>query len=172
MSGSNPVPQRIGDAERDQAAEFLREHLAQGRLDPAEFDERLTAALQAKLQSDLDRLFTDLPSPTPRSPGHGVAPLAAQPRVPERARNKRLTNAVDIVMGAIWPITLLVLFATHWQYWYLIFVPMIVSSLWGGRRAQLRAERERLQPGRNRELGQEPPESPDDHGPGRTPNLP
>ena len=34
---------RIGDAERDKAAEYLREHMAAGRLDAGEFDERLTA---------------------------------------------------------------------------------------------------------------------------------
>src|SRR5215217_4404881 len=39
---------RVGDAERDKAAEYLREHMAAGRLDAAEFDERLTRALSAR----------------------------------------------------------------------------------------------------------------------------
>jgi hypothetical protein len=41
------VPQRIGDAERDRAAEYLREHLAAGRLELEEFDDRLSSALTA-----------------------------------------------------------------------------------------------------------------------------
>ena len=65
-----PVPQRIGDAERDRAAELLREHMAQGRLSAEEFDERVDAALKAKVASDLDPLFSDLPGPRP---GQGVA---------------------------------------------------------------------------------------------------
>src|SRR5512133_481045 len=56
---------RIGDAERDTAAEYLREHMAAGRLDAAEFDERLTRALNARVGPDLDALFTDLPEPRP-----------------------------------------------------------------------------------------------------------
>ncbi len=57
---------RIGDAERDKATEYLREHMAAGRLDAAEFDERLTRALNAKVGPDLDALFTDLPGSATR----------------------------------------------------------------------------------------------------------
>lgn len=155
MSGSSPVPQRIGDAERDQAAQFLQDHHAQGRLDPTEFDERLTAALQAKTQADLDRLFIDLPSPTPRSPGKAVAPVNPQPAAAPVTVSKQDWGAGDVIVGAIWPITIIVLFAVHWQPWYLIFVPVIVSSIWGGRRrVQENAERERLENERKRQLGQ------------------
>src|SRR4051794_41466747 len=63
MSASAPV--RIGDQERDQAAECLREHIASGRLDAAEFDERLGAALSARYATDLEPLFGDLPLPHP-----------------------------------------------------------------------------------------------------------
>ena len=65
MSEQGPTPQRIGDAERDRAAELLREHMAQGRLSAEEFDERIEAALTAKVATDLDPLFTDLPGPRP-----------------------------------------------------------------------------------------------------------
>ncbi|GAB3920032.1 hypothetical protein GCM10011575_35660 [Microlunatus endophyticus] len=154
VSGGYPVPQRIGDAERDQAAQFLQDHHAQGRLDPAEFDERLTAALQAKTQADLDRLFTDLPSPTPRSPGQAVEPAKPQPATPAVPVSKRVWGAMDVVAGAIWPITLIALFALRWHPWYLIFIPIIVSSIWGRRRAQENAERERLEAERKRQLDQ------------------
>ena len=160
------MPQRIGDAERDQAAQFLQDHHAEGRLDPAEFDERLTAALQAKTQADLDRLFTDLPSPTPRSPGKAVAAANPQPTAPPVPVSKRVWGAVDIIVGAIWPITLIALFALNWHPWYLIFVPIIVSSIWGRRRAQENAERERLEKERKRQLGQGGSGPEDGSGPG------
>lgn len=64
-----PEP-RIGDAEREDAAELLREHLTAGRIDPAEFDERIGRALQARTQSELDALFLDLPG---RRPGRDFA---------------------------------------------------------------------------------------------------
>ena len=62
---TEPVPQRIGDTDRDQAADALREHLAQGRLSQDEFDERMSVALSAKTAADLEPLFADLPEPRP-----------------------------------------------------------------------------------------------------------
>lgn len=54
---------RIGDAERDRTLEYLREMLAGGYLNPAEFDMRQDLALAAKIQDDLDALVRDLPKP-------------------------------------------------------------------------------------------------------------
>ena len=56
---------RIGDAERNRAAELLSEHMAEGRLTQAEFDERLSIALKAKTAAELEPLFRDLPGPNP-----------------------------------------------------------------------------------------------------------
>lgn len=53
---------RVGDAERDRAAAALGEHFSAGRLDRAEFDARINAALAARTEADLAALFTDLPS--------------------------------------------------------------------------------------------------------------
>jgi len=52
---------RVSDAERDAVASELGRHFQDGRLDKAEFDERVTAAVAAKTQRDLDVLLTDLP---------------------------------------------------------------------------------------------------------------
>jgi hypothetical protein len=46
-----------------------------------------------------------------------------------------------------------VLFALHWDPWYLIFVPIIVSSIWGRRKAQERAEHERIERANRHQLG-------------------
>jgi hypothetical protein len=160
---TDPVPQRIGDAERDQATTYLREALAQGRLDQAEFDERVDRALRAKTQADLDPLFRDLPGP---KPGQGLAsaagftappwqqgrpsPPPSDVAVPATARGPvargGLSKTIDAIAWVIWPVTLLVLFATSWSYWWLIFIPIIVSSYAGKRRHD---ENEQRQIGNN-----------------------
>jgi hypothetical protein len=54
---------RVGDADRDEAARALGEHFASGRLDRAEYDERLELAFAARTGNDLVALFRDLPQP-------------------------------------------------------------------------------------------------------------
>ena len=53
---------RASDADRDRATALLREHHAAGRLTAEEFDERMTAALDAKTLGELDELMADLPA--------------------------------------------------------------------------------------------------------------
>jgi hypothetical protein len=52
---------RVSDAERAAVADQLSKHYADGRLDQAEFNERLDQAMSAKTQFDLGGLFDDLP---------------------------------------------------------------------------------------------------------------
>jgi Domain of unknown function (DUF1707) len=52
---------RASDAERERAAETLRQHHADGRLTTDELDERTERAYAAKTLGDLDQLFGDLP---------------------------------------------------------------------------------------------------------------
>lgn len=71
---------RIGDVERQAAADELREHFTAGRIDVDEFSTRLGDALRAANAADLDAALRDLP-PIPghlrtwtRPPaGHGAA---------------------------------------------------------------------------------------------------
>ncbi|GAB2846599.1 hypothetical protein GCM10022221_52450 [Actinocorallia aurea] len=56
---------RVGDTERNAVADALQEHYAQGRLDSAELDDRLSRALAAKTGADLRGLMDDLPGPHP-----------------------------------------------------------------------------------------------------------
>ena len=53
---------RVSDAEREQAVVVLREHLLAGRLTLDEFSERVEAALQARVGSELARVQEDLPA--------------------------------------------------------------------------------------------------------------
>ena len=83
-----PRPIRIGTAEREQAVTALGDHFAQGRLEPHEFEERMSAAYAARTAADLDRLFDDLPRPapppqlTPLHPVRTPPPAGLPPSVP------------------------------------------------------------------------------------------
>jgi hypothetical protein len=52
---------RVSDADRSEVADRLARHYSDGRLDQAEFDERVTRAMAAKTVGDLQGLFDDLP---------------------------------------------------------------------------------------------------------------
>jgi hypothetical protein len=72
---------RASDADRDRVIELLRAAVADGRLDQAEFDERLDAALAARTIDALAPLTADLIA----APGSGNAltlPLAGTPAEP------------------------------------------------------------------------------------------
>jgi DNA-binding MarR family transcriptional regulator len=59
---------RVGDADRDAAAEALAEHFAQGRLTLDELDARLDAALAATTYGEMSQATWDLPDVTVLSP--------------------------------------------------------------------------------------------------------
>ena len=62
---------RVSDAERNAVAERLADHYSAGRLDQAEFDERVGRAMSAKTRADLSGLFADLPETgAPAVPGY------------------------------------------------------------------------------------------------------
>jgi hypothetical protein len=147
---TEPVPQRIGDTDRDQAADALREHLAQGRLSPDEFDERISAALSAKTAADLEPLFADLPDPRPATL-KGVEPMSApwpaynppRPTVPAArpvaevpAVNSNWATGMMVAAAVAWPAWLMLSFATGWRLWWLIWIPITISALAGKFRSQ------------------------------------
>ncbi len=62
---------RVSDAERQAVADRLAQHFADGRLDQAEFDDRVGRAMTAKTRADLSGLFSDLPETgAPAVPAH------------------------------------------------------------------------------------------------------
>ena len=80
MGTPEPRSIRIGTTEREQAVRALGEHFALGRLEPEEFEERMTAAYAARTATDLDLLFTDLPRPGLLAPAAPTAyPTVHQP---------------------------------------------------------------------------------------------
>jgi Domain of unknown function (DUF4190)/Domain of unknown function (DUF1707) len=63
---------RASDADRDAAAERLRTAALEGRLDPLELDERLSAAYDARWCSELTALTSDVTPPPPAPPAPPV----------------------------------------------------------------------------------------------------
>lgn len=118
---------RIGDAERDQAVALLQEHLAAGRLDQEEFDERMTKALSARTNADLLPLFDDLPG---ERPGQQVVPLARADAVAPPSTEDRLGPRIgQAVIGSLWPIAILACFIFGWHLWWLMLIPMFFTPV-------------------------------------------
>lgn len=86
---------RVSDAERDVVATELGEHFQVGRLDQAEFDERLTLALRARTRGDLAGLLADLP--IRRQP----SPAPARPEVPPSPRAGADLRLLPLLIPAI-----------------------------------------------------------------------
>ena len=86
---------RVSDADRNAVAERLAAHYGDGRLDQAEFDERVSRAMSAKTLGDLDGLFDDLPDPEPT----GASGTGGQngPAVPYRLRRRGPARPVLMV---------------------------------------------------------------------------
>lgn len=116
--------------------EYLREHLAQGRLDQTEFDDRLTRALTARTQTDLDPLFSDLPGPRPgaevspvgdfQAPpwqANPTAAVAARPQAPVPAQS-RFNSAWGMASAVAWPAAIIFCFATDWRFWWVMMIPV------------------------------------------------
>jgi hypothetical protein len=73
---------RIGDAERNEMSEILSKHFSDGRLDAAEFQERLDKCMSAKTRGDLSGLLVDLPSlQSPEQPAPVHQPPSRRPGV-------------------------------------------------------------------------------------------
>ena len=90
---------RVSDAERNAVTERLAAHYGDGRLDQAEFDERVTRAMAAKTRGDLDGLFDDLTEDLrielPAQLARGAHTLAV--RVADAAGNVGSTSATFVV---------------------------------------------------------------------------
>ncbi len=86
---------RVSDTERNAVVERLGAHYSEGRLDQAEFDERVGRAMSAKTRGDLDGLFDDLPDPEPTGASGRGGPIG--PAVPYRPRRRGSARPVLMV---------------------------------------------------------------------------
>ena len=79
---------RASDADRDQVMEVLRIAAGDGRLTPAELDERLEAALSSRTLGELAALTADL-VPGPSTPGAAMAQAEDVIRIDQRGGSVR-----------------------------------------------------------------------------------
>lgn len=142
---SEPVPQRLSDADRDAAVEMLRLHYTEGRLDEDEFAERTGVALSARTAAELQPLFTDLPEPRPAplAPSFSAPPwsnhLPAEytpPPVPARQ-----VDALGVAQALVWPVAIGLMILSRGGFWW-IFLAVIASVIIG----QLRSGQRRQPP--------------------------
>lgn len=98
---------RVSDAERQAVADRLAEHFSSGRLDQAEFDERVGRAMGAKTRADLNGLFDDLPD-------------TGAPAVTDHPRRRRGHPVLLIAL-----LVLVVITAAH-VVWPLLWVGFLV----------------------------------------------
>jgi hypothetical protein len=132
---------RASDADRERTASLLREHHAAGRLDAAEFNDRLDKAFEAKTMGDLDALLADLPGiDLYRLPAASIRPAppgAIRPRVGGgSALDRRGEGAISpqrVATWASWAAVSALLFVTWlglgllsggaaWIPWFLVIV--------------------------------------------------
>jgi hypothetical protein len=87
---------RVSDAERADVADRLSKHYGDGRLDQAEFNERMERAMSAKTQGDFAGLFADLPDHAEPA----ASPPANVTRAPSRSPMYRLFLLILIIVVA------------------------------------------------------------------------
>jgi len=103
---------RVSDAERQAVADRLAEHFSTGRLDQAEFDERVGKAMSAKTRADLNGLFDDLPETG--------APAATDPSTGQLRRRHRH----PVLLAAL--IVFVAIAAAH-VVWPLLWIGVLVA---------------------------------------------
>jgi hypothetical protein len=131
MYGQGDQHIRVSDAERAEVADKLAQHFADGRLDQAEYDERVGRAMSAKTRADLTALFDDLPgtgAPTGGGPGqaqgsfadtgYGVSPAW-------RRRRRHPILFVALVVIGVWVALHIVGGALSWGFWPWAFGPWL-----------------------------------------------
>jgi len=96
--GGQPSPDiRVSDAERQEVSDQLSKHYGDGRLDQAEFNERMERAMSAKTHGDFAGLFADLPDLTEH--GTDAAPVPVN-SPPARSPMFRIAIVVLIIVAA------------------------------------------------------------------------
>ncbi len=86
---------RASDAERTEVADRLSRHYQDGRLDQAEFNERLDRAMNAKTRADFSGLFADLPDlpdPADQNGHHGQAAQGTGSGSGQRGQSRQYTE--------------------------------------------------------------------------------
>jgi hypothetical protein len=107
---------RASDLERERTAALLRDHYLEGRLDSAEFQERLDRCMSARTLGDLHALSADLPAHTQTTWRRGAD-----------ARRRRLTPRLALAVPLL--AVLIVLSALTGRPLFFPVVPILFLML-------------------------------------------
>ena len=114
---------RVSDAERQAVTDRLAEHFADGRLDQAEFDERVGRAMNAKTRADLAGLFDDLPET-----GAPAMPERPQPQPQLQPQLRRRRGHPALVLVLLFVLALTVGHAVFWAAVPLLWLGLLVAA--------------------------------------------
>ncbi len=106
---------RVSDAERNQMADLLSRHYQDGRLDDAEFQERLNRTMAAKTRSDLSGLTADLPR------------LDLDVPPPPLPRRRHWAAVLPVVLGVIVAWTFLTAVTAPHMTWLVIVILVVLA---------------------------------------------
>ena len=134
---------RIGDAERQSAVEALSEHYVAGRLDEAEFNQRMDVAMQARTTADLGPLFSDLPpldayGPAPRHqqlaplpPSYTPATTSPPAATPATTGKRSRTQTLQLVRTLVWPVAIGLWLILGVDFFVLLVAAIVTSVVVG-----------------------------------------
>lgn len=115
QTGSSANPDlRIGTQEREQALDRLGVHLAEGRLDAVEHEERADRVIAARSRGDLDRVFADLPAAP-------VPPRAPQPTPRPRTEFLGIPASSLVTLAIAVAIIAVVVYSGQWWWLFALF---------------------------------------------------
>jgi hypothetical protein len=133
MRMSSPDQMRIGTTEREAALTALQQHLAAGRLELDEFDERSRRAAEARTRSELAALFTDLPAPRPFL---DPAPGPSWQEIRHRSAGGPLFGRAGETAVALAPFLAVVLFFLLHTWLVFLLIPIAGAVVYGNRRGR------------------------------------
>ncbi|GIH69649.1 DUF1707 SHOCT-like domain-containing protein [Sphaerimonospora thailandensis] len=121
---------RASDGDRDRVAAALREHMAEGRLDVDEFNERLERVYESRTYGELARLTVDLPEIDLHTLPATVGRSGDQPRPRDKGRAGLkaawgVWATVSMINWAVWLVA--IIGAGHLIYPW----PLWVMGPWG-----------------------------------------
>ena len=120
---------RVADADREQLAEELREHMLAGRLSSEEFEERLARTYAALTQAELDSLREDLPM--------GLVRVNSALAIRRAKLRRRLIQegggalGVSALCVAIWAVTGAHHGSSFWPIWVILATGIpVIRNAW------------------------------------------
>ncbi|WP_063710864.1 DUF1707 SHOCT-like domain-containing protein [Actinokineospora enzanensis] len=126
---------RVGTSDRERAVAALAEHLAGGRLEISEYEQRCAQATAARTRADLRALFDDLPEPHPGFdhrppvvPTTVPVPVAGEDSLWERPAPRRNRRGLGMFLGvaAVSTVAVVAITATWWALAPLALLAVII----------------------------------------------